>query len=113
VDVKTKDSELAQKTHSKTAQKILRSQKQPPAPTLFIGNLPFETTDDDIRQLFEAHRPPVKVGPKKAIDAEEETLAPGAAKGKDEFILKVRMGTFEDTGACKGYVSLCIPFKRS
>jgi RNA recognition motif-containing protein len=41
---------------SKTAQKILRAQKQPPAQTLFLGNLGFETTEGSVRELFEAHR---------------------------------------------------------
>ncbi|KAG5648807.1 hypothetical protein DXG03_000156 [Asterophora parasitica] len=92
-------------THSKTAQKILRAQKQPPAPTLFLGNLGFETTEQDIRQLFEAHRPKDKV--KKV-----ETEAPSDEEGekeekskvpKDVWLRKIRMGTFEDSGACKGF----------
>lgn len=95
VDVKTNDSALAQRTHSKTAQKILRAQKQPPAPTLFIGNLGFETTDDAIRQLFEAHRVVSKNKEVKEEEREEKT--------KDVWIRKVRMGTFEDSGLCKGY----------
>ncbi|KAI0353506.1 hypothetical protein OH77DRAFT_1427200 [Trametes cingulata] len=67
---------------SKTAQKILRVQKQPPGPTLFFGNLGFETTEKSIRDLLESHRP----------------------KGGDEkWIRKVRMGTFEDSGKCKGW----------
>ena len=98
VDVKTNDSALAQRTHSKTAQKILRAQKQPPAPTLFIGNLGFETTDDAIRQLFEAHRAVLKTEVKE--EGEEK-------KTKDVWIRKVRMGTFEDSGLCKGYA--CTP----
>ncbi|KAF9231899.1 hypothetical protein BU15DRAFT_90800 [Melanogaster broomeanus] len=76
---------------SSTAQKILRVQKQPPAPTLFLGNLGFDTTESSIRQLFEAHRR-YKHGGEKG-------------KGKDVdavWIRKVRMGTFEDSGACKG-----------
>ncbi len=81
----------APKTHSKTAQKILREQKQPPAPTLFLGNLGFETTEDSIRQLFEAHRHP------KKKEGDEES--------KEVWLRKVRMGTFEDSGACKGYAS--------
>ncbi|TEB18600.1 RNA-binding domain-containing protein, partial [Coprinellus micaceus] len=82
--------------HSKTAQKILRQQKQPPAPTLFIGNLPFETTEDGLKELFEKHH-------------EQETkrgAGKDSKKGKmedDGFILRVRMGTFEDSGACKGF----------
>ncbi|KAF8915209.1 hypothetical protein CPB85DRAFT_1294869 [Mucidula mucida] len=79
----------APKTHSKTAQKILREQKQPPAPTLFLGNLGFETTEDSIRQLFEAHRHP------KKKEGDEES--------KEVWLRKVRMGTFEDSGACKGF----------
>jgi RNA recognition motif-containing protein len=94
VDVKTNDSALAQRTHSKTAQKILREQKQPPAPTLFIGNLGFETTDDAIRQLFEAHR---------VVSKKEVKEGEGEEKTKDVWIRKVRMGTFEDSGLCKGY----------
>ncbi|TFK28939.1 hypothetical protein FA15DRAFT_664579 [Coprinopsis marcescibilis] len=120
VDVKTTDSALAQKTHSKTAQKILRNQKQQPAPTLFLGNLPFETTEGDIRGLFEAHRPvkkpvnekePSQKEPFKKKESEEETDAAAdkeveakTSKDKqDDFILKIRMGTFEDSGACKGF----------
>ncbi len=80
------------KTHSKSAQKILRAQKQPPAPTLFLGNLGFDTTNDSIRQLFEGHR-----GLKEKDKAEVETQ-----EAKDPWIRKIRMGTFEDSGACKG-----------
>ncbi|KAK0230332.1 hypothetical protein IW262DRAFT_395339 [Armillaria fumosa] len=81
------------KTHSKSAQKILRAQKQPPAPTLFLGNLGFDTTNDSIRQLFEGHR-----GLKEKDKAEVE-----AQEAKDPWIRKIRMGTFEDSGACKGF----------
>ncbi|KAF8214023.1 hypothetical protein K438DRAFT_1706276 [Mycena galopus ATCC 62051] len=90
----------ASKTHSKTAQKILRAQKQPPAPTLFLGNLGFEATEQSIRGLFEAHRPKQKEK-EKAADAD----ADGAAKPEpqDKWIRKVRMGTFEDSGLCKGF----------
>ncbi|KAF8961067.1 hypothetical protein BDZ97DRAFT_1703478 [Flammula alnicola] len=92
------DPALAHKTHSKTAQKILRAQKQPPGPTLFFGNLGFETTDTSIRELLEAHRP----GNKKSKDAPPN--ADGEEqKPKDIWIRKVRMGTFEDSGLCKGF----------
>ncbi|KAJ7724883.1 hypothetical protein B0H16DRAFT_1736458 [Mycena metata] len=88
------------KTHSKTAQKILRAQKQPPAPTLFLGNLGFETTDISIRELFDAHRP-VKKTKTKTEDAEGAAAAKPEAD--DKWIRKVRMGTFEDSGLCKGF----------
>ncbi|KAJ7368780.1 hypothetical protein DFH08DRAFT_33059 [Mycena albidolilacea] len=84
------------KTHSKTAQKILRAQKQPPAPTLFIGNLGFEATEQSIRGLFDAHRPKPKP---KAPDAEGDAKP----EAEEKWIRKVRMGTFEDSGLCKGF----------
>ena len=60
-------------------------QKQPPGPTLFLGNLGFETTEDTIRELLESHRA-------KDVPAD------------DKWIRKIRLGTFEDSGKCKGYV---------
>lgn len=81
------------KSLSKTAQKILRNQKQPAAPTLFFGNLSFDTTEDSIRELLEAHREKSKQK-EKAKDGEKE----------EPWIRKIRMGTFEDSGKCKGYV---------
>ncbi|MCO5584933.1 hypothetical protein L7F22_038865 [Adiantum nelumboides] len=38
---------------TKTAQKILRSQKHPPGPTLFIGNLSFNATEEGVRDMIE------------------------------------------------------------
>ncbi|TFK67308.1 hypothetical protein BDN72DRAFT_770852 [Pluteus cervinus] len=92
-------------SHSKTAQKILKVQKQPAAPTLFLGNLGFETTVDDIRQLFEAHR--ANKGKRTgAVESEETnpTKTEGKEKQKEDlWIRKIRMGTFEDSGLCKGF----------
>ncbi|KAF8760311.1 RNA recognition motif [Rhizoctonia solani] len=89
-------------THSKTAQKILAAQKQPAAQTLFMGNLPFETKEDDIRQMIEGHGLP--------SDLEEQFKKDGAAKnpgGKPQrWLKKIRMGTFEDSGLCKGWAFL-------
>ena len=83
--------------HSKTAQKILASQKQPAGPTLFLGNLGFETTQQSIRAMLESHRP-------KPAGAEDDDGAQ-EQKGTDNWIRKIRMGTFEDSGKCKGYDS--------
>lgn len=83
---------------SKFAQKVLSAQKQPPAPTLFFGNLGFETTVESIRGLLEAHR---------AKEAKSETVPSEPANNdgvKDAWIRKIRMGTFEDSGLCKGYL---------
>ncbi|KAJ1308583.1 hypothetical protein OPQ81_004282 [Rhizoctonia solani] len=92
----------APNTHSKTAQKILAAQKQPAAQTLFMGNLPFETKEADIRQMIEGHGLP--------SDLEEQTKKDGAAKhpgGKPQrWLKKIRMGTFEDSGLCKGWAFL-------
>lgn len=38
---------------TKTAQKILRAQKHPPGPTLFIGNLSFNATEEGVRDMIE------------------------------------------------------------
>ncbi|KII95284.1 hypothetical protein PLICRDRAFT_149892 [Plicaturopsis crispa FD-325 SS-3] len=103
---------------SKTAQKILRAQKQPPAPTLFLGNLGFETTEQSIRELLEAHRAVKKKGKAAEVEGADEKVkgkepvaAPDAAAAEDEtkpqekdvWLRKVRMGTFEDSGLCKGF----------
>ena len=83
--------------HSKTAQKILRAQEQQPAPTLFLGNLSFETTEKSIRELFEAHRS------KSARQNGKAGGDKGEKEPHDVWIRKVRLGTFEDSGLCKGY----------
>ena len=54
--------------------------------TLFLGNLGFETTEDSIRELLDSHRT------KDAPSADEK------------WIRKIRLGTFEDSGKCKGCV---------
>jgi len=79
--------------HTKTAQKILSAQKQPAGPTLFIGNLGFEATEQSIRELFDSHRAKAPAGTEEGNGAE----------GRDPWIRKVRLGTFEDTGKCKGW----------
>lgn len=48
---------------TKTAQKILRAQKNPASMTLFLGNLSFNTTEQGVRELFDhsaTKRNPVK-----------------------------------------------------
>jgi hypothetical protein len=87
--------------HSKTAQKILMSQKQPAGPTLFLGNLGFETTEQSIRDLFNRHRI-VKVVGEDANDTNDANTENKEFK-MDAWIRKIRMGTFEDSGKCKGY----------
>lgn len=83
---------------TKTAQKILQAQRNPAGPTLFMGNLSFETTEAAIRELLDgsAQRRYLQEhenDPEDTRDADP----PGAG------IKKIRMGTFEDTGKCKGF----------
>jgi len=95
---------------TKTARKILSSQKQPAGPTLFMGNLAFETTEEDIRMMIEAHEAwSDRNAAKKAKadtegDGEEAQAAPSEEKARK--LKKIRMGTFEDTGKCKGFAFL-------
>ncbi|KAK7696004.1 hypothetical protein QCA50_000644 [Cerrena zonata] len=77
---------------TKTAQKILKSQKQPPGPTLFLGNLGFEATEETIRDMFDR-----TVRKSKNEDAAETEVRLSSS------IRKIRMGTFEDSGKCKGW----------
>jgi hypothetical protein len=88
---------------TKTQQKILRVQKQPPAQTLFLGNLGFDTTVDSIRELFEAHRHSSQKA-RKGVKANDAEASAGEDNNvtKDVWLRKIRMGTFEDSGACKG-----------
>jgi len=102
------------KSFSKSAQKVLKNQKQPPAPTLFFGNLSFDTTENSIRELLEAHRDDKGKKhkgrrPKEDEDEEEEkNNNNNNNKGNDlPWIRKVRLSTFEDSGKCKGYVDMC------
>ncbi|EIN10955.1 hypothetical protein PUNSTDRAFT_100868 [Punctularia strigosozonata HHB-11173 SS5] len=86
---------------TKSARKILAAQKQPPAPTLFIGNLGFEATEESIRGMLEAHK-------KKGVNGKQrdEQANPDLQdndKVADQWIRKIRLGTFEDTGKCKGW----------
>jgi hypothetical protein len=104
------------KGQSKFAQKVLSAQKQPPAPTLFFGNLGFETTTESIRDLLDAHRAKekkksetVRVASSESADNNNNNDDDVAPK-KDPWIRKIRMGTFEDSGLCKGYV--LYPLKR-
>ena len=71
---------------------------------MFLGNLGFETTDDSIRQLLEAHRKkPTEIPVGDDGDEEEADDSKVKSRGKeDKWIRKIRMGTFEDSGKCKG-----------
>ena len=101
--------------HSKTAQRILSAQKRPPAPTLFVGNLGYEATEQSIRKMIEAHGNATAVfdkgkdkekgkGRKRDTDLEDAEEGGEDPVPVDLGIKKVRVGQFEDSGLCKGYV---------
>ena len=80
---------------------------------MFFGNLGFEVTEDSIRQLLEAHRKkpagvPAGDSGGESADSEKEgdcSKVKSGGKGlqkEDKWIRKIRMGTFEDSGKCKG-----------
>jgi RNA recognition motif-containing protein len=62
------------KAPTEAEKKEIKKQKNPPCPTLFLGNLSFDTKEESIRENFSW-----------AGD-----------------IRKVRVATFEDSGKCKG-----------
>jgi hypothetical protein len=96
-------TEARERGQTKFAQRVLSAQKQPPAPTLFFGNLGFETTVESIRMLLEAHRVKEK---RNAASSESTTTTTNDDDdgANDPWIRKIRMGTFEDSGLCKGSV---------
>ncbi|KAF9508131.1 hypothetical protein BS47DRAFT_1488500 [Hydnum rufescens UP504] len=96
---------------SKFAQKVLRAQRQPAGPTLFMGNLGFEATAESVREMIEAHERTrdAKTKAKKKGSDGEDTTKDGIEENTKESpksLKKVRMGTFEDSGLCKGFAFL-------
>lgn len=98
---------------SKTAQKILKSQKQPACPCLFLGNLGFEATNESVREMFERNalsqdrwvqKDRGKKVTGKDVDLDEDGPGDGEERKEEKGVgvRKVRLGTFEDSGNCKG-----------
>ena len=91
---------------------ILKKQAHPESATLFVGNLPFDATEETLRDLVESNAAlgaEVDVKPPLQGDEKEEGNALGKRQdggrgGKKSGLRKVRLGAFEDTGRCKGYV---------
>lgn len=89
---------------------------------MFVGNLPFDATEEGLRDMIEANAIGGGSGSKPKsrgdITTEDETKpepsAEGAEEGETEVVAgpsrggknsglrKVRLGAFEDTGRCKG-----------
>ena len=125
---------------SKTAKRILDKQKNRPTPCLFVGNLGFESTAEMLQAAFargykaqsqwakkETREGKAKAGKtddaaqdeSDAGDSDDDENAAKAAEvadDKENFavaagIRKVRLGTFEDSGKCKGFVRALFPLK--
>ncbi|GAA98027.1 uncharacterized protein L969DRAFT_46925 [Mixia osmundae IAM 14324] len=90
---------------SRTAKEILDRQTNDPAQTLFVGNLSFEATDALVRALFDnnAHAAAQSQKPKRAAASSSEEPEDDNPDKFTAGIRKVRLGTFEDTGKCKGW----------
>ncbi|RKP28115.1 hypothetical protein SYNPS1DRAFT_8063, partial [Syncephalis pseudoplumigaleata] len=71
----TSEAATASKPNARPRGNQRQRQSNPPAATLFVGNLPFSTVKSDLEQLFSAF-------------------------GR---LHKVRLMTFEDSGKCKGF----------
>ncbi|KAK1923126.1 RNA-binding protein rnp24 [Papiliotrema laurentii] len=112
---------------------ILKKQIHKESATLFVGNLPFDATEEGLRDFIEenamtgsgSNATPVETAKKEeekadgeeagegAENADEEGKEGEAAKeyvdkrgGKLSGLRKVRLGAFEDTGRCKGFAFL-------
>lgn len=115
-----------------TAPEILLRQKNPESATLFIGNLPFDVTEEELRDLVEDNAtdqfviPDVPAEGEGVEEGDEEEEKNGADEdeeegegkgegdedeaepaqptrgGKRSGLIKTRVAQFEDTGRCKG-----------
>ncbi|ORY31218.1 hypothetical protein BCR39DRAFT_526969 [Naematelia encephala] len=96
---------------------IVKKQIHPESATLFVGNLPFDATEEGLRDLIESNAASVPSTEAAAVKKDEqepgaeggeEKEAPviGTRGGKNSGLRKVRLGAFEDTGRCKGFAFL-------
>jgi RNA recognition motif-containing protein len=109
---------------------ILKKQVHSASSTLFVGNLPFDATEEALRDMIEGNaKPKAEVKVEGVIDdegiTEKEEKEDGdnevegvdgeteekevvkepfisARGGRKAGLRKVRLGAFEDTGRCKG-----------
>lgn len=99
--------------------KGLEKQPHSESSTVFVGNLPFDATEEGLRDMIEASasasasarakgKAPAAVkteageGARADEDEDEEVQAGPSRGGKNSGLRKVRLGAFEDTGRCKG-----------
>ena len=67
-----------------------------------MGNLPFEATIEKVRSMLEAHKKKRQTKEELAPPTKAEEGAELEAKKPAKWLRKIRLGTFEDSGKCKG-----------
>ncbi|WVO17509.1 hypothetical protein L204_105202 [Cryptococcus depauperatus] len=86
---------------STKAEDLGSSSKRPETATLYMGNLPFDLTEESLRDLIEENASETE---SKGDEEAEEEIGPRG--GKKSGLKKVRLAQFEDTGRCKGFAFL-------
>lgn len=101
---------------------VLAKQKHAESSTLFIGNLPFDVTEEELRDLVEGNAADAAEAEGEGEDdgddndgedsddddddddtpAETNTHASSSRSGIKSGLIKTRVAQFEDTGRCKG-----------
>ncbi|TIB73926.1 hypothetical protein E3Q23_02823 [Wallemia mellicola] len=81
---------------SKFSKKILSSQQNKPNPTLFFGNLSFETTEESIKSWLISNAEKLHTRQKQQQKVDQESKL-------DVGVKRIRLGTFPDSGKCKGW----------
>lgn len=73
---------------------------------MFVGNLPFDATEQGLRDLVETNAvglaEPENADSEGEDEAEKDAEKAPSRGGKRSGLKKVRLGAFEDTGRCKG-----------
>ena len=86
-----------------------KKQQHPESATLFVGNLPFDATEDELRDSVEVNASAItedtEKEPKEGGDGQKALPSSGRG-GQRSGLRKVRLGAFEDTGRCKGLVTV-------
>ncbi|OCF33678.1 RNA-binding protein rnp24 [Kwoniella heveanensis BCC8398] len=77
------------------------SKGRPETSSLYFGNLPFDATEQGLRDLVEGN-----AVEREGAELDEGAESIGERGGKKSGLKKVRLGAFEDTGRCKGFAFL-------
>ncbi|TYJ53345.1 hypothetical protein B9479_006004 [Cryptococcus floricola] len=92
------DARTPKQTLAVRADELGSISKRPETSCIYMGNLPFDITEVQIRDIIEENAP--------EREAEEGEDIIGDRGGKKSGLIKVRLAAFEDTGRCKGFAFL-------